>query len=527
MTERQTARDDVKLVRSAQAGDQAAFKELFQSYHQAVLNYAYRMIGDAGAAEDIVQDAFIRAHQHLARLGPPYDFKSWIYRIAGNLSLNYLKREKRLVQVDEFDGWDGWGQDPVRRRPPEERARREEVRASVWKTLDTIPSLYRQVLILREFNQFSYDEISRTLERSYDNVRQLVHRARVRFKEAHIGRLMLVEGPPRCAELGDLISAYRDEELAANERKAVKTHIASCADCQETEKDLRRVGALLALIPPIIPSKGWAAEVLEHISSSQSPPTLERIDVEEPIADSGRRPQEVDAPPPTRIAEPPSTPSPFSPRFLGPLALIGVGGLGMILALSLFLFFILQGDLPGMPSFSAATPTGQPADSSPERLTSTPVMAKEEGEGGFLSSGEDIAPTASPSATTTSNGLMPYTLTPTPTRTPAPTHTPTPTPSPTYTPTLAPPAAPSKLVVLDRVCSDTTYTVTLSWTDNASNEEGFHVYRGKDLIASLKADTTSYKDSPPGSGPYTYGVEAFNAAGTSVRPSVSEDGCLF
>ncbi|NIS81778.1 MAG: sigma-70 family RNA polymerase sigma factor, partial [Anaerolineales bacterium] len=324
MTERDPAGDSINLVRRAQAGDQEAFTELFQRHHQPVLNYVYRMLGDRGAAEDITQDAFIRAHLHLDRLGPPYDFKSWIYRIAGNLSLNLLEREKRLVHVDEFDEF---GKSPTEHRPAEDKVRRREVREAVWKTLDSIPALYRQVLILREFNQFSYEEISHTLQRSYDNVRQLVHRARLRFQEVHVGRLLLVEGPARCVELGDLISAYRDDELGADERKAVKAHVASCADCQGTEKDLRKVGALLAVIPPIIPSKVWIAEVLSQVYQAESPVPQRSV----PSADSA-----VESDPPIQFTDPhlPPAPQPVPPSpartldgLFGPLVMAAGGGL--------------------------------------------------------------------------------------------------------------------------------------------------------------------------------------------------------
>jgi hypothetical protein len=89
------------------------------------------------------------------------------------------------------------------------------------------------------------------------------------------------------------------------------------------------------------------------------------------------------------------------------------------------------------------------------------------------------------------------------------------------------PAAPSNLAITSRVCTSSNYSVTLGWQDNANNETGFRVYRNGTLIATRGANATSYTDNPPGSGPYTYGVEAFNAAGASARPTVNEAGCLY
>ncbi len=95
------------------------------------------------------------------------------------------------------------------------------------------------------------------------------------------------------------------------------------------------------------------------------------------------------------------------------------------------------------------------------------------------------------------------------------------------TPTLAaPPAAPSKLVVANEVCTQSEYTVTLNWIDNANNEDGYRVYYNGGLIATLGPNATSFQYAVPSSSAADYAVEAFNAAGASERIHVSEDGCL-
>ncbi|TFH33624.1 MAG: SH3 domain-containing protein [Anaerolineales bacterium] len=97
-------------------------------------------------------------------------------------------------------------------------------------------------------------------------------------------------------------------------------------------------------------------------------------------------------------------------------------------------------------------------------------------------------------------------------------------PTPTSMP--VPPMAPTALAITARTCSSETYAVTLHWSDNADNEAGYHIYRDGTLIANLGAGATNYTDNPPGSGPYVYGVEAFNAVGLSNRPTVNEIGCI-
>jgi len=103
---------------------------------------------------------------------------------------------------------------------------------------------------------------------------------------------------------------------------------------------------------------------------------------------------------------------------------------------------------------------------------------------------------------------------------------PTPTTEPTATEAPQEPAAPGKLVVANQVCTSQAYNVSLAWIDAASDETGYRVYRDGNLIATLGPNASSYTDSPPYGGPYQYGVEAYNAAGASSRPTVVESGCI-
>jgi len=257
--------DIVARARQAQAGDEQAFTDLFQTLHPAVLNYAYQILGDGPSAEDVTQDAFVVAHQRLGMLGPPYDFKSWVFRIAGNLAIDQIRADRRLVDIEDADLM---AEPPTTRRPPEREARRAEQQRLIRRTLDRLPAAYRQALVLREVHDLSYDELARALECSYDSARQLVHRARLRFRDMHGLRLTMASGSERCRELGDLVSAFHDGELSGEAEAAVRKHIATCAQCRETQADLRSIAALLAVLPPLMPSPQWAQQVLQQVQQS-------------------------------------------------------------------------------------------------------------------------------------------------------------------------------------------------------------------------------------------------------------------
>ncbi len=264
--------DFITVVRRAQAGDKDAFADLFHQLHQPILNYVYRTVGDRPAAEDITQDAFIRAHERIGQLGPPWDFKSWLYRIASNLAVDYLRKGQRFVDVEEPEDLRG---PPTTRRPAERKVQSEEVKRSVHQSILMMPTAYRQALLLREINGLSYPQMANAMECSYDNARQLVHRARLNFREIHGLRMMATSGAIACRELDDLLSAYQDGELDADQRTAARKHIATCEYCQETEGDLKKVMGLMGALIPISPSSGWAAGVLEQLRAEVPPGRLE------------------------------------------------------------------------------------------------------------------------------------------------------------------------------------------------------------------------------------------------------------
>jgi hypothetical protein len=88
-----------------------------------------------------------------------------------------------------------------------------------------------------------------------------------------------------------------------------------------------------------------------------------------------------------------------------------------------------------------------------------------------------------------------------------------------------PPADPARLRLTNMVCDAKQYQITIGWIDQASNEDGYRIYRDGSLIATLGPNTTSYTDSPPRPGPHTYEVEAYNSGGASGRLSVQDKGC--
>ena len=149
--------EDKVLIEQAQKGDREAFSELVCRHRIGVITVVYRMVGDADLAEDAAQVAFIRAWEHLPRFTLRTTFKSWLYRIAVNAAIDSLRREKPSQALDD-----------LQLASPDEKAetaleRQEHIR-QVRAAVLSLPEACRAVLILREYEELSYQEIAETLE---------------------------------------------------------------------------------------------------------------------------------------------------------------------------------------------------------------------------------------------------------------------------------------------------------------------------------------------------------------------------
>lgn len=148
---------EIDLIARAQQGDRQAFSELVRSHREGVVGVVYRLCGDVNVAEDAAQEAFIRAWQHLPSYQPRSPFRNWLYRIATNVALDALRAEKATVDVDEVSVASS-GEGPEAAIEKTERV--EKVRRAVL----ALPPASRTVLVLREYEGLSYQEIADTLD---------------------------------------------------------------------------------------------------------------------------------------------------------------------------------------------------------------------------------------------------------------------------------------------------------------------------------------------------------------------------
>ncbi len=170
------AMSDAGLVELVLRGDQNVFAVLVERYKDAVQNLAYRMLGNATEAEDVTQEAFVRAYTQLATYKPAHKFSTWLLSIASHLSIDQLRRRRFLALPLEDVPFLEWIVDAG--VSPEQSALRSEQHDEVQTYLQRLPGKYRAVIVLRYWHDFSYDEIANALNLTPALVKARLHRAR-------------------------------------------------------------------------------------------------------------------------------------------------------------------------------------------------------------------------------------------------------------------------------------------------------------------------------------------------------------
>jgi RNA polymerase sigma factor (sigma-70 family) len=158
-----TDRSDLELVRLFQNGDESAFNQLVLRYQERIYWVARRFVSDHEAADDITQDVFVKAYESLRSFRAESSLYTWLYRIAVNIALNALRRQKvkEFFRIDELFEAEDTGTEA-----PDEAVEREEDRALIEQAIARLPNKQRSVFVLRFYEEMPYEEIAKILKTS-------------------------------------------------------------------------------------------------------------------------------------------------------------------------------------------------------------------------------------------------------------------------------------------------------------------------------------------------------------------------
>jgi RNA polymerase sigma-70 factor, ECF subfamily len=186
-----TALDDREVVALACKGREAAFRELLARYEKPVFSLVVRMVRNPSLAEDLAQEAFIKAFHALGSYDPTYKFSSWLFKIANNLTIDHL-RKRQLDTVSIHGGPDArTGEEEARTRisvadtseTPEEYTANRELGGQIEDAIGRLRPEYRTAILLRHVEGRSYEEVAEIMEVPLGTVKTYIHRARNELKE--------------------------------------------------------------------------------------------------------------------------------------------------------------------------------------------------------------------------------------------------------------------------------------------------------------------------------------------------------
>lgn len=176
---------DNELIRLLKCKNPIVHNELVSRYQKKLFSYIYRLIGNKEEAEDLLQNVFLKVYKYCDNFDTERKFSSWIYRIAHNEAVNYIKRKsiKKFISLEDFVSSKDRIETKTDAKSPMEVWIGKELRKEMEDALKKLPDKYKEVLEMRYFSEKSYEEIGKVLKKPVNTVGTLINRAKDRLEK--------------------------------------------------------------------------------------------------------------------------------------------------------------------------------------------------------------------------------------------------------------------------------------------------------------------------------------------------------
>lgn len=186
------------LLDRAKAGDTQAFEQLIEDYEKKVFNIALRMMGNYDDAKDMAQESLIKVYKSISSFKEQSSLSTWIYRITTNVCLDELRKRKsrKVVYIDEnikFDDGEAKKEIVSDEITPEEKVERDEIKRMLNSAISELSDEHKTVIVLRDIQGFSYEEISNITKCPQGTVKSRINRARQALKEILMSKRELLK----------------------------------------------------------------------------------------------------------------------------------------------------------------------------------------------------------------------------------------------------------------------------------------------------------------------------------------------
>lgn len=175
---------DRAIINEVRDGNQEHYRQIVERYHRGLIQHLYNLLQDEQTAEDVAQEAFIRAYEKLSQYDETYAFSTWLYKIADNIAFRHLKQTKKTQDINDVEDFI-----PDDSPTPAEVFDKALDAAVVRKAVGELSAEYRQVVTMFYWEDRSYEEIAEILERPIGTVRTWLHRAKEQLRKELYGQV--------------------------------------------------------------------------------------------------------------------------------------------------------------------------------------------------------------------------------------------------------------------------------------------------------------------------------------------------
>ncbi|MBA3300999.1 MAG: sigma-70 family RNA polymerase sigma factor, partial [Thermoleophilaceae bacterium] len=271
------ATDEAALARLAAEGDGAAFATLYDAYENKIFNFCARLTASQEDAADATQDTFVKMLERLPEMKErDLNFGAYLFTVARHSCYRLIEKRKRAEPTEEISdlaatgGGFGGGSAPDPGDPDEDPERRllladqqEEIRAAN----ERLPERQREVLVMRELEEMSYDEIAAVMDMNSNSVAQLISRARLKLRDEVRGTALasIAVSSPECERALPLIAMRHDRQLKdPADAEWLDAHITDCDTCRASREAMEEAGASYRMWAPITAFVWLRGDAIAH-----------------------------------------------------------------------------------------------------------------------------------------------------------------------------------------------------------------------------------------------------------------------
>ena len=263
---------DDELVRASSGGDTDAFETLYERHFQGVYDFTVRMLRNPDTAADLVQGTFIKAQENLQKRQVTGNVKAWLYTIARNMSIDELRRNKRLVAGTDIEAENSTSSpytetDASRLNDPQAAAEDKELVELVWNSAAALSPKEYSLLDLHLRKGLTADDLAASLGRSKGNVYTMLSRLKDSLEESVTATVLIRRGRRDCPELDALLSQEHTAQVSPSVRGAIQKHLEACHRCQESKKRYVAPAEIFSGIAMVPVSLGIKGSVWQGISA--------------------------------------------------------------------------------------------------------------------------------------------------------------------------------------------------------------------------------------------------------------------